>query len=451
MTSELSDASFRRVASRGVHGTWLETSNTPSNFKNLVRARMARTGETYQTAARHVRTEAVVLAGPETLKQTVPPEQLQTHIDEPGTMNDEVSINSLDAVGEAHDLLTGEQKKTLREWILAHFKPAKTIYSGTSYGMKQPFTGAGRGPFYVSNDQFKGAMRAAGFDPIDPTDQNWQFRVARKINDPKPGSFLEWLLSHKARRGPLGDLAKDAADDREFPPGELTKDRLLSHLRRRNACTDALEAADSAWGTFIESTTGATEKTEQIAKIRERARQFHIDHVGNYDIVVDATTLLCSAVPKPWYTLSQCGGKRSDKTLPFELPTGSKMTSGKKTRVFIVNTGICTGITTIATGRLSRDEALRFTIAVAGRRTAPGCRSEREGNVADWAWGQMHGGTGVRVTAHRVFDADLAHEREDDVRAAVAAGKYPVVLSIGAKRAAGFAVIEKPVSQGDNR
>jgi hypothetical protein len=153
----------------------------------------------------------------------------------------------------SYDLLTDEQKGILREWIRAQFKPAETIYYGTSYGMKQPFTSAGMGPFYVTNGQFKGAMRAAGFEPVDPTEQNWRFRVALKINDPKPGSFLEWLLARKARNSPFGDLASDAADDRDFPPGELTKDALLSYMRRRNACSEALDVASLAWRTFTRS------------------------------------------------------------------------------------------------------------------------------------------------------------------------------------------------------
>jgi hypothetical protein len=50
----------------------------------------------------------------------------------------------------------------------------------------------------------------------------------------------------------------------------------------------------------------------------------------------------------------------------------------------------------------------------------------------------------MTVSRQRVVDADLAHEREAEVRAAVAAGKYPILLTVGAKRGARFAVIEKP-------
>jgi hypothetical protein len=42
-----------------VQGAWLETIIMPSNFKTLVRARMGKTGESWQTAERHVRGEAM--------------------------------------------------------------------------------------------------------------------------------------------------------------------------------------------------------------------------------------------------------------------------------------------------------------------------------------------------------------------------------------------------------
>lgn len=48
---------FVTFVGRGVHDAWLETVIMPSNFKRLVRERQAKTGESYQTAARHVRAQ----------------------------------------------------------------------------------------------------------------------------------------------------------------------------------------------------------------------------------------------------------------------------------------------------------------------------------------------------------------------------------------------------------
>jgi hypothetical protein len=63
---------FATFASRGVRGAWPETIIMPSNFKKLVRARMAKTGEGHQTAARHVRADATTSANPEAPSQTLP-------------------------------------------------------------------------------------------------------------------------------------------------------------------------------------------------------------------------------------------------------------------------------------------------------------------------------------------------------------------------------------------
>jgi len=49
---------FATIVSRGVHGAWPEQTIMPSKFKERVRARMQKTGETWQQAARHVRAEA---------------------------------------------------------------------------------------------------------------------------------------------------------------------------------------------------------------------------------------------------------------------------------------------------------------------------------------------------------------------------------------------------------
>jgi methyltransferase (TIGR00027 family) len=46
---------FVHDASRGVRGAWLERTTMPSHLKNLVHARMEKTGESYQQALRHVR------------------------------------------------------------------------------------------------------------------------------------------------------------------------------------------------------------------------------------------------------------------------------------------------------------------------------------------------------------------------------------------------------------
>ena len=75
---------------------------------------------------------------------------------------------------EAYKRLYTAEQAALLEWIRLAVKPAKTAGPGTSYGIKHDFEKAG---FYISNGRFKGAMLAAGYAPVDPTELNWRFRI----------------------------------------------------------------------------------------------------------------------------------------------------------------------------------------------------------------------------------------------------------------------------------
>ncbi len=69
MTSEPGHASLRpRSQAGGCKATWFEKTTMPSHLKDLVRARMEKTGESYQQALRHVRAqdEGRAAAPPET-------------------------------------------------------------------------------------------------------------------------------------------------------------------------------------------------------------------------------------------------------------------------------------------------------------------------------------------------------------------------------------------------
>ena len=62
----------------------------------------------------------------------------------------------------------------------------------------------------------------------------------------KKGSFYAWLVEQKKRRGPVGDLASDAAGDRTFPINTSSRPKLRSYLRSHGACDDAVSALDAA-------------------------------------------------------------------------------------------------------------------------------------------------------------------------------------------------------------
>ena len=75
---------------------------------------------------------------------------------------------------EAYERLAPAEQVPLLEWIRLAVKPAKTIGPGTSYGIKHDYEKVG---FYITNGQFKGAMLAAGYAPVNPNELNWEFRI----------------------------------------------------------------------------------------------------------------------------------------------------------------------------------------------------------------------------------------------------------------------------------
>jgi hypothetical protein len=66
----------------------------------------------------------------------------------------------------------------------------------------------------------------------------------------EPGCFTTWLAAQKSRNNPVGDLARDAADDSRFPRRVASLNRLTAYLASRGACPGALEAARRAWKEF---------------------------------------------------------------------------------------------------------------------------------------------------------------------------------------------------------
>lgn len=76
--------------------------------------------------------------------------------------------------------LSDEHKEFLAGWIGRMFKPSKRVfYAMSSYGIKHVFERS-PGGFYITNGQFKGAMKAAGHAPVDDAALNWRFRVSAR-------------------------------------------------------------------------------------------------------------------------------------------------------------------------------------------------------------------------------------------------------------------------------
>lgn len=63
-------------------------------------------------------------------------------------------------------------------------------------------------------------------------------------------TFTEWLLNHKGDDGSIGDLARDVANDTEWPSSAITLGEYESYLISLGASGNALDALRSAWSRF---------------------------------------------------------------------------------------------------------------------------------------------------------------------------------------------------------
>ena len=81
-----------------------------------------------------------------------------------------------------YEELPEEATDALDWWIETYIFPAKTCnYWYSSYGLKQIFEWTV--DFYVSNDEFKGAMLRNGYLPRDPFELNWNFMIRKVMYD----------------------------------------------------------------------------------------------------------------------------------------------------------------------------------------------------------------------------------------------------------------------------
>ncbi len=79
-------------------------------------------------------------------------------------------------------LITDRSKEEMdiaMDWIAENILPRKTpLMERTSYGIKhilQRDTG-----LYLTNNEFKDAMLLSGYNPVDPDELNWSYRISKK-------------------------------------------------------------------------------------------------------------------------------------------------------------------------------------------------------------------------------------------------------------------------------
>jgi hypothetical protein len=87
-------------------------------------------------------------------------------------------VTAIDSPDEYRNL-PRHKRGQLQAWIEENIAPRKTLNPRTSYGLKHAFENSADG-FYTTNGQFKGAMLAAGYRPVDAYALNWTFRISTK-------------------------------------------------------------------------------------------------------------------------------------------------------------------------------------------------------------------------------------------------------------------------------
>ena len=80
-----------------------------------------------------------------------------------------------------YEIVSEAAKEALACYIGLAMRAADEMGPGSSYTMKHDFERATG--IYVSNGAFKGAMLAAGYEPVDWDELNWTFRVRPAASD----------------------------------------------------------------------------------------------------------------------------------------------------------------------------------------------------------------------------------------------------------------------------
>lgn len=77
------------------------------------------------------------------------------------------------------DQLDPKEQEIVLEWVRANFIPIKRAnYKHSSYYLKHVMQY--ENGIYLTNNQFKDAMLICGFNPVDPNELNWRYRISEK-------------------------------------------------------------------------------------------------------------------------------------------------------------------------------------------------------------------------------------------------------------------------------
>lgn len=153
-------------------------------------------------------------------------------------------------------LITGRADEVITAvdgWIRKNIRTGKKILHGhTSYGIKHMLEHDTH--IYLTNNEFKDAMLLAGYQPVNPKDLNWRYRIVltRDIND-NPSPFFHWAKKFETDTTPCGDFVRDMLHDFEFPI-LAEHDIIARYLGRLGACSEAVEAFEELWREYAGET-----------------------------------------------------------------------------------------------------------------------------------------------------------------------------------------------------
>lgn len=150
---------------------------------------------------------------------------------------------------------TYDEIRSVDIWIRENIRKNRSIYKGgTSYGLKQILqkdTG-----IYLTNNAFKDAMLLSGYEPVDPDELNWRYRVTllrEEIYNTSP--FFIWVKeNYDGEDSAKGDFAKDMVCDKDFP-SLAEYDFIKRYLENVGACDAALEVFEKLWKEYERART----------------------------------------------------------------------------------------------------------------------------------------------------------------------------------------------------
>lgn len=157
-----------------------------------------------------------------------------------------------------------EQVRTAHAW-LGTLHPAGDRPWPTSYGLKHDGEHAGIG--YVTNGAIVAAAYLAGVPVrVHPDSPNPALGVA--LTPPKTpapdGSFTAWLAGHADAGHPIGDLARDAADDDCWPTAGTDYRQFADHLAEHTAYEPARRTLREGWEAYSGHPAPSDDEDEEL-------------------------------------------------------------------------------------------------------------------------------------------------------------------------------------------